>query len=314
MHDHRPYRSLNLLLSVFVSIRKPKSLSFTRKGDDLVRCYITSTTPSKQADGNYQDTESPHNVHYQNSTPQHHIIRGTIPSRTSLDQHDTSCCTLEINQYAEMERSYTYNDVRLFTSLIGDQNPIHQLIPQQQHPTNENASSNKAQNRSAESVQPDISLKDVSVQDSNHLKVIVPGLLVGSLFSAIIGTLIPGAIYIRQSYDFRHPVHVSDTIVGRIVITKLRPIHRHSHPHGTYMICQTLVYNASPTLSHQDEVELGNGPIHTTTAPITTSSSLSPASVPTISSSSPLLRLPPEIPPLSDILIRGAASVWIPQM
>jgi len=58
-----------------------------------------------------------------------------------------------------------------------------------------------------------------------------------SLFSSIFGTLVPGAIYLKQSLDFRLPVHVDEPVVGRVDITRVRPFRRR----GVIVTCDTKV-------------------------------------------------------------------------
>ena len=187
-----------------------------------------------------------------------YVIRGTIPPRHFGPEPPT----LAINQYAEMTRCYTYEDVTNFTSLIGDENPIHQS----------------------------------SAAATTTHNIVVPGLLVGSVFSAVIGTLLPGSIYVRQTYDFRHAVSVGEWITGRIVIAKLRTVTRPNSPSGVYMICHTLAYQSPTILDDHHELNRQRSN-HNVMEEAGTSA-----------------RAPPEIPPTQRIVIRGEASVWIPNV
>ena len=56
-------------------------------------------------------------------------------------------------------------------------------------------------------------------------KVIVPGFLTGSMFSAIIGTKFPGegSIYLNQSMSFRAPVFIDQVIVATVRVKELIP-------------------------------------------------------------------------------------------
>ena len=67
--------------------------------------------------------------------------------------------------------------------------------------------------------------------------ILVHGMLVSSLFSCIFGTLIPGAVYVRQFLEFRQPVYVNTVVIGRVVITKLRRYRRQ----GLIVTCDTTV-------------------------------------------------------------------------
>ncbi len=218
-------------------------------------CYRPFTTATHRAHQNA--TTQYRHIHEQrnHSSP---IIRGTISPR-NLGQKPP---TLAINQYSEMTRCYTYEDVTNFTSLIGDENPIHQS----------------------------------SAAATTTHNIVVPGLLVGSIFSAVIGTLLPGSIYVRQTFDFRHAVPVGEWITGRIVITKLRTVTRPNSPSGIYMICQTLAYQSLTFLDDRNELDR-ECPNHNATEDTATAASE-----------------PPEIPLTQRILIRGEASVWIPNV
>ncbi|KAK6144377.1 hypothetical protein DH2020_021197 [Rehmannia glutinosa] len=50
----------------------------------------------------------------------------------------------------------------------------------------------------------------------------VPGMLVASLFPRIIASHFPGAVYVKQTLDFRSPVFVGDKIVGEVQASNIR--------------------------------------------------------------------------------------------
>merc|ERR1711957_496950 len=50
---------------------------------------------------------------------------------------------------------------------------------------------------------------------------VVHGMLVGSLFGAIVGQRFPGAIYLSQTLDFRKPVFVGETVRATIQVQGL---------------------------------------------------------------------------------------------
>jgi len=54
---------------------------------------------------------------------------------------------------------------------------------------------------------------------------IVHGMLVGSLFSSILGTQLPGngSIYLAQELKFVKPVHLNDTITATVTIIEIIP-------------------------------------------------------------------------------------------
>ena len=51
-------------------------------------------------------------------------------------------------------------------------------------------------------------------------------MLVASLFSSILGTLIPGAVYLKQTLDFTKPVYSDGLVVGRVSVTRLRHVRK----------------------------------------------------------------------------------------
>ncbi|KAL2245385.1 UNVERIFIED_CONTAM: (R)-specific enoyl-CoA hydratase [Sesamum indicum] len=50
----------------------------------------------------------------------------------------------------------------------------------------------------------------------------VPGMLVASLFPRIIASYFPGAIYVKQTLDFRSPVFVGDNITSQVQASSVR--------------------------------------------------------------------------------------------
>ena len=51
---------------------------------------------------------------------------------------------------------------------------------------------------------------------------VVHGMLVGSLFGAIVGQRFPGAIYVSQTLEFRKPVFVGETVRATIQVQGVR--------------------------------------------------------------------------------------------
>ncbi len=79
-----------------------------------------------------------------------------------------------------LQRTFTADDVAAFTSLTGDANPLH----------------------------------------TQGVTSVVPGLLLASLFPAIIGTKYPGARYLKQEVRFRHPVVVGSIVEAHVVLQR----------------------------------------------------------------------------------------------
>ena len=51
---------------------------------------------------------------------------------------------------------------------------------------------------------------------------VVHGMLVSSLFGAIVGQRFPGAIYVSQTLEFRKPVYVGETVCATIEVQSVR--------------------------------------------------------------------------------------------
>ena len=49
---------------------------------------------------------------------------------------------------------------------------------------------------------------------------IIPGILLTSLFPAIIGSHCPGAIYASQQVTFRHPAIIGESLLAEVVVKK----------------------------------------------------------------------------------------------
>lgn len=147
-------------------------------------------------------------------------IHGTIPLHGK---------GVAIGQYAELPRRFTAKDVEQYADLSGDHNPLHRSWNIDKIPTE---------------LQDHVLLKldeNVPGSDSTSTKIVVHGMLVSSIFTCIFGTLIPGAIYMKQTLDFRRPVYVNDPVIGRVTITRVRNF---SSRRGLVLTCETTVCSA----------------------------------------------------------------------
>lgn len=99
---------------------------------------------------------------------------------------------LSTGQSFSMHRSITQQDVDTFVHLTGDSNPIHsdQGI-RQQHPDQQAANT-----------------------------AIVPGMMMASMFPAIIGSKFPGALYLSQTLKFRQPAVVGTSVQATVTVAK----------------------------------------------------------------------------------------------
>jgi len=136
-----------------------------------------------------------------------------------------------VGQYAASDRVFSAKDVVRFGTLVGDPNPLHTQwdldhLPAllEHHPM----------------IHPDDKNAEGISNDNNHptySKILVHGMLVSSLFTSIFGTLIPGAVYLKQSLEFARPVFVGEKVTGTIAIER---IHRWRRK-GLILTCDTTV-------------------------------------------------------------------------
>ena len=93
---------------------------------------------------------------------------------------------------AVAQRSFTLEEVKTYCSYSLDINPIHY-------------DSQAAQNTGFENV-------------------LVPGLLVASLFGGIMGTQLPGfgTIHLHQEVSFLKPVYINEKVTATITVEKIR--------------------------------------------------------------------------------------------
>jgi len=130
-------------------------------------------------------------------------INGLISGTIAVNGAD-----LTIDQFAEVHRIFTPEDVSLYATLIGDDNPIHRS-----------------------------SLKNETLH-SNASQQIVHGMLVSSLFSSIFGTLIPGSVYRSQSVSFQTPIYSNESVIGRVQVKTMKSL----KSRGMLVTCLTNVY------------------------------------------------------------------------
>jgi 3-hydroxybutyryl-CoA dehydratase len=98
---------------------------------------------------------------------------------------------LIIGMTQSYEQTITDADVKAFSELSGDINPVH--------------------------------LSEEYAEKSRFKKRIAHGLLSASFFSALFGTRLPGygCVYISQSLNFRRPVYLGDTVKATIEIIRI---------------------------------------------------------------------------------------------
>lgn len=99
---------------------------------------------------------------------------------------------LYVGQSASISRRFTTEDVMTFSDMCMDKNPVH--------------------------------LDEDFAKSSVFGDRIVYGYLTASLFSGVIGSILPGrgSIYLNQNMNFRKPVYHGELITATCTITNLR--------------------------------------------------------------------------------------------
>ena len=100
---------------------------------------------------------------------------------------------LKVGDSAQLQRKFTDDDVRQYAELSTDRNPIH--------------------------------LNEAYAANTQFKSRIVHGMLVGSLFSALLGQQLPGegAIYMAQNMQFKAPVYLDMLVTASVEITEIHP-------------------------------------------------------------------------------------------
>lgn len=96
--------------------------------------------------------------------------------------------SIQVGDEATLTRTITEKDIQAYASLSGDDNSIH--------------------------------MDKQFASQTRFKQPIAHGMLTASLFSAIIGTLLPGhgSLYLSQSLNFKKPVMVDDTIQATVKV------------------------------------------------------------------------------------------------
>jgi 3-hydroxybutyryl-CoA dehydratase len=98
---------------------------------------------------------------------------------------------IEIGMEVSYSQTITDADVKAFSGISGDKNPVH--------------------------------MDDEYAESSRYKKRIAHGMLSASFFSALFGTKIPGegCVYVAQSLRFKRPVYLDDTVVASVIVTSI---------------------------------------------------------------------------------------------
>lgn len=98
---------------------------------------------------------------------------------------------IEIGMEVSYTQTITDADVKAFSGISGDKNPVH--------------------------------MDDEYAKNSRYKKRIAHGMLSASFFSALFGTKIPGegCVYVAQNLRFKRPVYLDDTVVASVIVTSV---------------------------------------------------------------------------------------------
>lgn len=98
--------------------------------------------------------------------------------------------TIEIGKKLLLTKRFSIKDIEDFSKVSGDANPLH--------------------------------LNQEFAEKSRFKYRIVHGMLVGSMFSNIIGNTYPMAIYLSQSLNFKAPVYIDEEVTAEITVDKCK--------------------------------------------------------------------------------------------
>ena len=118
---------------------------------------------------------------------------------------------LYIGQTASLSKTITEADILMYSAISMDTNPIH--------------------------------LDEAVAQRSRFGGRIVHGMLSAGLISAVLSSRLPGpgAIYTRQSLNFRAPVRIGSTVRAIVEITDLNPLSKKATLKTTCMVKEDVV-------------------------------------------------------------------------
>ncbi|HBC3379601.1 MaoC family dehydratase [Vibrio parahaemolyticus] len=99
--------------------------------------------------------------------------------------------SIEIGMSVSYSQTITDADIKQFAGLSGDHNPVH--------------------------------LDEVYAAESRYKRRIAHGLISGSFFSALFGTKLPGpgCVYVAQSFNFKRPVYIGDTVTASATVKSI---------------------------------------------------------------------------------------------
>jgi 3-hydroxybutyryl-CoA dehydratase len=98
---------------------------------------------------------------------------------------------IDIGDKVSYSQTITDTDVKMFAGVSGDHNPLH--------------------------------VDEEYAAESRFKGRIAHGLISGSFFSGLFGTQLPGpgCVYVAQSFEFKYPVYLGDTVTATAEVTRV---------------------------------------------------------------------------------------------
>jgi len=115
-----------------------------------------------------------------------------LPRKSSLCASFCRHLTLSVGSILKLERNFSKDDVVAFGQVSHDRNPMH--------------------------------FDEEVAASSQFKKPVVHGMLVASMFSALIGNSVPGSIYLSQNLKWVQPVYFGDCIVAKVEVLELKKL------------------------------------------------------------------------------------------
>eukprot|EP01083_Nonionella_stella_P111879 328526_1 len=132
-------------------------------------------------------------VHRFSSEQQSTPAPATFAERYATRCKATGKLKLFTGDYATAEKTFTSSDVQTYTQITGDDNPVHSIT------------SNEA------------------AQEAGFDASICHGMFSATLFSAAIGSALPGAILIEKTIKWKRPLYLNESLYARVEVTKILP-------------------------------------------------------------------------------------------
>lgn len=99
---------------------------------------------------------------------------------------------MQVGSWAELTRTIGADDIRLFTEISGDRNPLH--------------------------------YDERAARASRFGEIVVQGGVTSAILNAVVAEELPGpgSVFLNVNWDFKAPVRPGDVITGRVEVTSVR--------------------------------------------------------------------------------------------